>query len=92
MTLDEAIAHAKGVAENWKSELVNCVSEEGRNTCLKRAAEHEQLAERLTELQERREAMEYIKKHYVLVEKSPKDKPNELIIRKAFGESEAENE
>ena len=42
--LTEAIAYAKGVAKNWKSEVVNCISEEGRNTCLKRAAEHEQLA------------------------------------------------
>ena len=29
MTLQEAIAHDKEVAKNWKSELMNCVSEEG---------------------------------------------------------------
>lgn len=46
-TLEEAIAHAREVAENWKSQLVNCVYEEGRN---------EQLAGWLTELKERREA------------------------------------
>lgn len=55
-TLEEAISHAKEVAENWKSQLVNCVSEEGRNKCLECVAEHEKTAEWLTELQERREA------------------------------------
>lgn len=60
MELNEAIRHDKEVAENWKSELVNCVSEEGRNTCLKRAAEHEQRAEWLTELQERRATDKWI--------------------------------
>ena len=54
--LEEAIAHAKEVAENWKSQLVNCVSDEGRNKCLECAKDHELLAEWLTELQERREA------------------------------------
>lgn len=54
-TLEEAIEHAKEVAENWKSQLVNCVSEEGRNKCLECAKEHEQLAEWLTELKEYRE-------------------------------------
>ena len=56
MKLDEAIAHAKEVSENWKSQLVNCVSEEGSYKCLECAKEHEQLAEWLTELKERREA------------------------------------
>ena len=54
--LKDAIAHAKEVAENWKSQLVNCVSEEGSYKCLECAKEHEQLAAWLTELQERREA------------------------------------
>lgn len=54
-TLEEAIAHAKEVAENWKSQLVNCVSEEGRNKCIECAKEHEKLAEWLTELKQRRE-------------------------------------
>lgn len=58
--LEDAITHAREVAENWKSELVNCVSEEGRNTCLDRATEHELLAGWLTELQERREADRWI--------------------------------
>lgn len=56
MKLDEAIEHAKEVAENWKSQLVNCVSEEGRNKCLECANDHEQLAAWLEELSERREA------------------------------------
>lgn len=51
--LKDAIAHAREVAENWKSQLVNCVSEEGRNSCLDSAAEHELLASWLEELQER---------------------------------------
>lgn len=52
----KAINHAKEVAENWRSELVNCVSEEGRNNCLERAADHDQIATWLTELAERLEA------------------------------------
>lgn len=59
-TLEEAIAHAKEVAENWKSQLVNCVSEEGSYKCLECAKDHEQLAEWLTELKERREADRWI--------------------------------
>lgn len=58
--LKEAIEHAKEVAENWKSQLVNCVSEEGRNKCLECVAEHEKIAEWLTELKERREADRWI--------------------------------
>lgn len=50
MTLDEAIAHAREVADNWKSELVNCISEERRNMCRDRATEHEQLATYLEQL------------------------------------------
>lgn len=57
LELERAIRHAKEVAENWKSELVNCVSEEGRNNCLARAAEHEQIAAWLTELLEHRSAL-----------------------------------
>ena len=48
--LKNAINPAREVAENWKSELVNCVSEEGRNKCLERATEHEQLATYLEQL------------------------------------------
>ena len=56
--------------------MVNCVSEEGRNTCLKRAAEHEQRAEWLTELQERREAERWIS----VKERLPEpQKPNDDI-------------
>lgn len=58
--LKDAIEHTKDVAENWKSQLVNCVSEEGRNKCLECVAEHEKIAEWLTELQERREADRWI--------------------------------
>ena len=72
MELNEAIRHDKEVAKNWKSELVNCVSEEGRNTCLKRAAEHEQRAEWLTELAERREADRWIS----VKDKLPEEKIN----------------
>lgn len=49
--LEDAIAHAREVAENWKSQLVNCVSEEGCNKCLECAKDHEQLADWLTELE-----------------------------------------
>lgn len=52
------------------------------------AENDKRIVDLLTELQERRETMEYIKNHYVLVQKFPRDNPNELIIRKAFGESE----
>ena len=85
--LDEAIKHCKEVAEKLRDDAESRFYD--GDSCLACADEHEQLAEWLTELQERREAMEYIKKYYVLVEKSPRDNPNELIIRKAFGESEA---
>ena len=54
--LTDAISHARDVAKNWESQLVNCVSEEGRNKCKECAKEHEQLASWLTELKERREA------------------------------------
>lgn len=70
MKLDEAIAHAKEVAENWKSQLVNCVSEEGSYKCLECAKEHEQLAEWLTELKERREADRWISVKDKLPEKN----------------------
>lgn len=86
--LDEAREHCKEVAEKLRDDAESRFYDE--DSCLACADEHEQLAEWLTELQERREAMEYIKKYYVLVEKSPRDNPNELIIRKAFGKSEAE--
>ncbi len=48
--LEDAITHAREVAKNWKSQLVNCVSEEGRNKCKECASEHEQLAKWLTQL------------------------------------------
>ena len=61
MSLDEAIAHChekaemlKKNAEEWK--LVN----KPKADCLECAAEHEQLAEWLTELKERREADRWI--------------------------------
>ena len=52
MSLDEAIAHAREVAENWKSQQVNCVTEEGLNKCKECAEDHEQLAAWLEELAE----------------------------------------
>lgn len=58
--LTKAIVHAREVAENWKSQLVNCVSEEGRNMCLERASEHELLASWLEELQARIEKDRWI--------------------------------
>lgn len=61
MTLDEAIVHAKEVAENWKSQLVNCVSEEGRYKCQECANDHEQLAEWLAELKELRRTVSLLK-------------------------------
>lgn len=70
--LKDAIEHAKEVAENWKSQLVNCISEEGRNKCLECAKEHELLAEWLTELQERREADRWIP----VSERLPEINPN----------------
>ena len=48
--LEDAITHAKEVAKNWESQLVNCISEEGRNKCKECAAEHKQLAVWLTQL------------------------------------------
>lgn len=54
LSLEEAIVHAREVAKNWESQLVNCISEEGRNKCKECASEHEQLAEWLEELQELR--------------------------------------
>ncbi len=92
--LKEAIAHCKHRAEENRAQAENYARGEeyeqikGKE-CEECAKDHLQLADWLTELQERREIMELIKKHYVLVEKSPRDNPNELIIRKAFGESEA---
>ena len=58
--LKDAIEHAKEVAENWKSQLVNCVSEEGRNKCIECAKEHEKLAEWLEQLQ----AIKFLYKEY----------------------------
>lgn len=81
MKLDEAIAHAKEVAENWKSQLVNCVSEEGSYKCLECAKEHEQLAEWLTELKERREADRWIP----VSERLP-DKNGKCLVSLDFGD------
>lgn len=36
-SLKNAINHAREVAKNWESQLVNCVSEEGRKMCKERA-------------------------------------------------------
>ena len=54
----KAIIHAREVAKNWRSQLVNCVSEEGRCECQERAAEHELIADWIEELTERREVVD----------------------------------
>lgn len=94
MNLDEAIRHAREVA-NRERELYKMCPEDcdglsdcrelknGKDKgCNKCAADHEQLAAWLEELKARRETMEMIKNHYILVEKSLRDNPNELIISK----------
>ena len=66
--LTEAIAHAKEVAENVRynaytfteNDLLDENCRQAKAECLECAAEHEQLAEWLTELQERREADRWI--------------------------------
>ena len=79
--LDEAILHSQEVAENWKSQLVNCVSEEGRNKCLECVKYHEQLANWLTELKERRERDRWIS----VSEKLP-DKEGCYIVSTDYGD------
>ena len=67
MTLDEAIAHAREVAErkrraiNFKSE--DNIDDDIKMNCLKCAGEHEQLAEWLEELKELREAEDKFKRN-----------------------------
>ena len=90
--LTEAIAHAKEVAEKKREEVkywkkvkgVGVFTDENTEhllkTCEDCANEHEQLAEWLTELKELRETMEMMKKHYILVEKSPRDNPNDFMV------------
>ena len=72
-TLEEAIAHCKEKAAELR-EYSDVLSEtsttpKGKeiSDCLECAEEHEQLAEWLKELKERRKTMEMIKKHYVLI-------------------------
>ena len=68
MTLDEAIAHAREVAENVRynaytfteQDLLKEECRQAKAECLECVAEHEQLASWLTELQERREADRWI--------------------------------
>ena len=63
MTLDEAIAHAKEVASKVRKNgnyLHFRGNERIANECEECAKEHEQLADWLTELQERREADKWI--------------------------------
>lgn len=59
MTIDEAIAHAKEVAESWRLNQEDCDLNMDCNNCAtgceECAIEHEQLAEWLEELKERRE-------------------------------------
>ena len=59
MTIDEAIAHAREVAESWKLNQEDCDFNTDCNNCAEFceecAKEHEQLAEWLEELKTRRE-------------------------------------
>ena len=86
MTLDEAIAHAKEKAEELREQAYtdfDSWTDEGKAKAddgLECSKEHEQLAEWLTELKELRETMEMMKKHYILVEKSPRDNPNDFMV------------
>ena len=83
MTIEEAIAHAREVAEN-KRETVKIADEtypntdlsenETYNRCKKCAEEHEQLAERLEELKKLREHNEKYKWHDL--RKDPDDLPD----------------
>ncbi len=60
ITLDEAIRHAMNIAEKQEELAEVCVVEQARDSCLKCANEHRQLAEWLRELQERRKQPEII--------------------------------
>ena len=68
MTLDEAIAHAREVAENVRynaytfteQDLLKEECRQAKTECLECAAEHEQLAAWLEELKQRREADRWI--------------------------------
>ena len=60
ITLDEAIRHAMNIAEKQEELAKVCVVEQARDSCLKCANEHRQLAEWLRELQERRKQPEII--------------------------------
>lgn len=83
MTLDEAIKHCEEKAKEirWQA-LKERMDIEGVAECEECAEEHEQLAEWLKELKELRETMEMIKKHYILIEKSPRDNPNDFMVGK----------
>ena len=87
LSLDEAIKNAEEKAEELKrdSQKHNIwVAEQ----CIKCAEEQEQLAGWLKELKELRETMEMIKKHYILIEKSVRDNPNDLMIGRVMGGKE----
>ena len=78
MTLDEAIAHAKEVASKVRKNgnyLHFRGNERIANECDECASEHEQLAERLTELKERRDADRWIP----VSERLPEDYTKVLI-------------
>ena len=79
MSLDEAISHARENAEELRTNslvmIVNGDSQEEREACLECALEHEQLADWLTELQERREADRWIP----VSERLPEESLNSVI-------------
>ena len=73
MTIDEAIAHAREVANEQKRRIGICVQNSSEcdkfSACLKCSEEHEQLAEWLEELKELREKNETLKALYEDVRK-----------------------
>ena len=86
MNIDEAIKHAEEKAKELRNDAETLKRERAMDfqilECLECAKEHEQLAEWLTELKRLRETMEMIKKYYILVEKSPRDNPNDFMMGK----------
>ena len=55
MTIDEAIAHAREVAEKVRKSINSAVTIQGEKTCIACAEEHNQIAELLEELKSCRE-------------------------------------
>lgn len=75
MTLQEAIKHCGYKAETLRNEALDLDSDEYED-CIECATEHEQLAEWLTELQERRE-----EDRWIPVSEELPDKFEDVIVR-----------